>query len=63
MDPKRWLTVAQAAEYLSVTKYTIRDAVWSGTLPYLRAGKRFVFDRLDLDEWAEMRKQVEPAFR
>jgi excisionase family DNA binding protein len=60
---KRWLTVKEAATYLSVTVYCIRDAIWSGDLPFLRAGKRFVVDARDLDLWAEARKQLEPAFR
>ena len=60
---KRWMTVKEAAAYLSVAVYTIRDAVWSGGLPFVRAGKRFVFDQQDLDRWAEMRKEIEPAFR
>jgi excisionase family DNA binding protein len=60
---KRWLNVNEAAAYLSVAVYTIRDAVWSGALPFVRAGKRFVFDQQDLDRWAEMRKEIEPAFR
>jgi len=58
---KRWLNVNEAAAYLSVTVYTIRDGVWSGGLPFVRAGKRFVFDQQDLDRWAEMRKEIEPA--
>ena len=59
---KRWLTVKEAAAYLSIPIYTVRNAVWSGNLPYLRAGKRYVFDSQDLDKWAEMRKQIEPSF-
>jgi excisionase family DNA binding protein len=60
---KRWLNVQEAAAYLSVVAYTIRDAAWSGELPYVRAGKRLIFDVKDLDRWAESRKQLEPAFR
>jgi excisionase family DNA binding protein len=60
---KRWVTVEEAARYLSVTVFTIRNAAWSGELPFIRAGKRNIFDRIDLDRWAESRKQLEPAFR
>lgn len=60
---KRWLGVAEAAQYLSVTVFTIRNAAWSGELPFVRAGKRNIFDVKDLDRWAEMRKQLEPAFK
>lgn len=56
---QRWLSVKDAATYLSVRPYTIRDFVWRGELPYVRMGKRFVFDRADLDRLAESRKQRE----
>jgi len=42
---------------MSVAVYTIRDAAWKGDLPFVRAGKRFVFDQQDLDKWAERRKE------
>lgn len=58
---QRWLSVSDAADYLSVRPYTIRDLVWRGELPYVRLGKRFVFDRADLDKLAESRKQREPV--
>jgi excisionase family DNA binding protein len=60
---KRWLNVEEAARYLSVAVYTVRDAAWSGELPFVRAGKRNIFDVHDLDAWAERRKQLEPTFR
>jgi excisionase family DNA binding protein len=62
MEQRRWYTVADAATYLSVSRYAIRDAVWQGILPYVRMGKRFIFDRHDLDRWAESKKRLEPAF-
>jgi hypothetical protein len=42
--------------------YFVRDAIWSGRLPYLRAGKRFIVDAQDLDRLAETMKQLEGAF-
>ena len=54
---KRWLNVNEAAAYLSVAVYTIRDAAWKGELLFVRAGKRFLFDQQDLDKWAERRKE------
>jgi excisionase family DNA binding protein len=48
---KRWRSVDQAAEYLSVLVYTVRDATCKGELPYVRAGKRFIYDVRDLDAW------------
>jgi len=60
---RRWLTVEQAAEYLCVAVYTVRDAVWSGRLAAAKLGKRLVYDRADLDKFAESQKRLEPAFR
>jgi excisionase family DNA binding protein len=60
---KRWLSIPEAAAYLSVVAYTIRSAIWSGELLYIRAGKRIIVDRTDLDRWFESRKQLEGAFR
>lgn len=59
---QRWLSVQAAAQYLSVTVFTVRDAAWRGELAYIKAGKRWVFDRLDLDKFMESRKRKEPAF-
>ena len=59
---KRWLNIQESADYLSVVAYTIRNAIWSGELPYVRCGKRIIVDRADLDRWCETRKQLERAF-
>jgi excisionase family DNA binding protein len=60
---KRWLNIPEAAAYLSVVAYTIRNAIWGGQLPYVRCGKRIIVDKADLDRWCESRKQLEGAFR
>jgi excisionase family DNA binding protein len=56
-NARRWMTVEQAAEYLAVVPYSIRNAVWSGELSAAKLGKRLVFDRTDLDRWAESKKE------
>jgi excisionase family DNA binding protein len=60
---KRWFNIPEAATYLSCVAYTIRNAIWSGELPFVRCGKRIIVDKADLDRWCESRKQLEPAFR
>jgi excisionase family DNA binding protein len=45
---RRYVTVAEAAEYLAVTDRTIRQMVADGRLAAYRSGTRLV--RLDLDE-------------
>jgi excisionase family DNA binding protein len=57
----RLLDIPGAARYLGVRVYTIRDKIWSGQLPYLRLGKKFMLDRADLDAFVERRKVREKA--
>jgi excisionase family DNA binding protein len=45
---RRYVTTAEAAEYLNVTERTIRQMVFDGRLTAYRSGRRLV--RLDLDE-------------
>ncbi len=60
---KRWLTIPEAATYISCVPYTIRSAIWAGELPYVKAGNRIIVDKADLDRWCESRKRLELAFR
>lgn len=45
---RRYVTIAQAAEYLAVTDRTIRQMIADGRLTGYRSGRRLV--RLDLNE-------------
>lgn len=56
---RRWMDLTGAAGYLSVRERTIRVAVWRKELRRAHLGKKFIFDRLDLDRWAESRKAFE----
>jgi excisionase family DNA binding protein len=60
---RRWLNVEQAAAYLGVVAYTIRDATWKGELLAAKLGNRLIYDRTDLDAWAQSKKRLETAFR
>jgi excisionase family DNA binding protein len=44
----RWGSIEEVAEYLSVSRDTVRRMISSGELPARRFGKRLI--RLDLDE-------------
>lgn len=47
---RRWLTQAEAAEYLKVTDRTLRRMVAAGDLPAYRLGPRLLrIDQADLD--------------
>jgi excisionase family DNA binding protein len=43
--------VAEAAAYLGVTKFFIRDAVWKNELPAMILGHRLIIAREDLDDF------------
>lgn len=49
----RWLRVAQAAAYLSLTKFAIRELAREGHIRFTQVGKRWLFDIADLDRFAE----------
>lgn len=56
---RRWISPAEAAEYLSLHQQTIFDLCYRGVLPSIKlAGSRRV-DRRKLDEFME--KQLERA--
>ena len=53
---KRLFSVEEAAEYLSLSPWTIREMGTHGRLPVVRLGRRVLFDREDLDQWIELSK-------
>ena len=53
----RLLTVSQAAQYLSATPWFVRSLHWDRKVRAIRLGKRFVYDRADLDAYVESLKQ------
>jgi len=50
-----------AATHLGVTVCFIRSLIWGGEVPFIRAGRKFVVDRGDLDAWATRSKERNPA--
>jgi excisionase family DNA binding protein len=54
----RCLTVPQAAAYLACTVPAVRALQWSRSVPFLRIGKRVVFDRHDLDAFITSQKAL-----
>ncbi len=55
-DGRRLLTLGQAAEYLALSTWTVRDLVWKGRLRVVRLTRRLHFDRRDLDRLIEEAK-------
>ena len=54
---RRWLDLKAAAAYLCATVCFVRGLIWAGEVPFVRAGKKFVIDRADLDAWALRSKE------
>lgn len=50
---KRLYTVDEAACYLGRTVNAIREMQWAGKLPFIKDGKRILFDIRDMDLWIE----------
>lgn len=53
----RLLTLEDAAAYLAVSVWTVRDLVWKGRLPVVRFTRRLHFDRRDLDRLIDQAKE------
>jgi excisionase family DNA binding protein len=60
IEPKnqsRWLDVKKAASHLGTSVSFVRNLIWDGSVPYVRAGKKFVVDQADLDAWMIRNKE------
>jgi len=55
----RLLSLQQAACYISISYWTLRDLVWRGELPAVRVGRRILIDRQDLESFIERNKARE----
>ena len=56
-EQPRLLTVPQAALYLACTVAAVRQLQWSRAVPFLKIGKRILFDRADLDRYVDLAKE------
>lgn len=53
---KRLYSVAEAAEYLGRSVWSVRELIWAGKLPCVKVGRRIHLDIIDLDQWIEQNK-------
>lgn len=53
---KRLFTVKEAAEYLGRSEWSVRELIWGGSLPCIKAGRRVHLDINDLEIWIEQHK-------
>jgi excisionase family DNA binding protein len=49
----RLLTIKQAATYLSATIWSVRELLWSDSIPHVVIGRRHLIDRGDLDRYID----------
>lgn len=47
----RLLSLHEAASYLGVSYWTLRDLIFRGDIPYIRIRRRILVDRADLDSY------------
>ena len=52
----RLLTLAEAASYVRLSPWTLRELAWKGTLRPVRITRALRFDRADLDRLIEASK-------
>jgi excisionase family DNA binding protein len=55
----RLMGLKQAAEYLSISYWTLRSLIWRGDLPSVRVCRRILIDREDLEEFISKNKTTE----
>jgi excisionase family DNA binding protein len=54
---KRLYSVREAAQYLGVSPWSVRNQQWSGKLPCVRQGRRVLYDIRDIDQLIENNKK------
>ena len=52
----RLLSLKEAASFLGIGIWTMRDLVWSGSVPLVRFKRRMYFDARDLEQLIERNK-------
>ena len=53
---KRYLSMNDASEYLSLSKITLHRLIQAGKIPSYKVGKKRLFDKQELDKWMKTKK-------
>ena len=53
---KRLYSIKEAPVYLGRSVWAVREMIWAGKLPYVKADRRIFLDIYDMDEWIEKNK-------
>jgi len=59
LESKRLLNIGEASGLLGLSRHTLYSWVCQRRIPYVKAGRRTMFDTRDLDKWIE-RMKVHP---
>jgi len=57
-SPRRLLSLPEAASYLGLSSWTVRELTWRGKLPVVRITRKLLFDLRDLDELIDREKEA-----
>jgi excisionase family DNA binding protein len=57
---KRLYSIQEAADYLALSTWTVRELIWQGKLPHVRLGRRILLDLQDLDALIAHHKLRQP---
>jgi len=53
---KRLYSIDEAAAYLGRSRWSIREMLWAGKLPYVKDGRRILVDKRDMWAWIKENK-------
>lgn len=56
----RLVSQQEAADYLGISYWTVRDLTFRGEIPFIKIGRRVLVDRLDLDAYLD-RSKIHPG--
>lgn len=59
---RRWLSVEEAAEYLGIGKTILYTLTRRGKIPANRVGKKWTFEKEQLDKWVRSNQPIESFF-
>ena len=60
LSEPRLLSQQEAARYLGISYWTVRDLVFRREIPFIKIGRRILVDRFDLDTYLD-RSKIHPG--
>lgn len=57
---ERWMTVAEVAEHLQLSRAKIYELAQSGVLPCVKVAGRWRFSRDEVDDWMRTQRSTPP---